>query len=38
MVAVLYNSGGAKKSIVALGATKVEFDVPANGFATVNWK
>jgi glucosylceramidase len=37
-VAVLYNSGAAKKSIVALGGKKVEIDLPQNGFATVNLK
>ena len=37
-VAVVYNSGAAKKSIVALGGKKVELDLPQNGFATVNLK
>jgi glucosylceramidase len=36
IVTIVYNSGSsARKMIVALGATKLQFDVPANGWATV---
>jgi glucosylceramidase len=38
LVAVLYNSGAAKQSIVALGGKKFEVALPQNGWATVNWK
>jgi glucosylceramidase len=38
IVAVIYNSGGAKKTVVSVGGQKVEFDMPQNGWATVNWK
>ncbi len=38
VVAVMYNSGGAKKSIVSIGGKKLSFDMPGNGWATVNWK
>jgi len=38
IVAVIYNSGAAKTSIVAVGSTKLQFAMPANGWATVNWK
>jgi glucosylceramidase len=38
IVAVIYNSGAAKKSIVALGGKKLQFDMPAKGWATINWK
>jgi glucosylceramidase len=31
VVAVIYNSGGAKKSIIAIGAKKLSFDMPGNG-------
>jgi len=37
-VAVIYNSGGAKKMIVSIGGKKLQFDAPGNGWATVNWK
>jgi glucosylceramidase len=37
-VVVMYNSGGAKKAVVSLGGTKFEFDMPANGWATVHHK
>jgi glucosylceramidase len=35
LVAVLRNAGGAKKTVVALGGKKLEFDIPGNGWATV---
>jgi len=39
IVAVMYNSGSsAKTTILAVGSAKVQFSVPANGFATVNYK
>ncbi|HEX2658109.1 MAG TPA: glycoside hydrolase family 30 beta sandwich domain-containing protein, partial [Polyangia bacterium] len=38
IVTILYNSGGAKKAIVAVGGKKLQFDMPANGWATVYWK
>lgn len=34
-VVVMYNSGAAKKAIVSVGGTKLQFDMPSNGFATV---
>jgi glucosylceramidase len=37
-VAVMYNSGGAKTSIISIGGKKLSFPMPANGWATVNWK
>jgi len=38
VVAVMYNSGGAKTSIVSIGGKKLQFAMPAAGWATVNWK
>jgi glucosylceramidase len=38
IVAVLYNSGAAKKMTVAVAGKKEQFDMPANGWATINWK
>lgn len=39
LVAVLFNSGGqAADTTVALGATTVQVQVPAQGWATVYWK
>ncbi len=35
-VVVMYNSGAAKKATVSLGGTLLQFDMPANGFATVH--
>jgi glucosylceramidase len=35
IVAVLYNSGDAKATIVAMAGKKLKFDMPANGWATV---
>jgi glucosylceramidase len=37
-VAVIYNSGAAKTSIVQVGTTKLQFAMPGNGWATINWK
>ena len=36
IVVVMYNSGAAKKAIVSLGGTKLQFDLPANGWATIH--
>ena len=38
IVTVMYNSGAARTAIVDVGSTKLQFDMPANGWATVNWK
>ena len=38
IVAVVYNSGAAKKMTVAIAGKKQQFDMPANGWATINWK
>lgn len=38
IVAVVYNSGSARKSIISIGGKRLQFDMPANGWATVNWK
>ena len=38
-VVVIYNKGAAKAGmVVAVGGTKVQFDMPANGWATVNYE
>jgi len=38
-VVVIYNSGAAKTTFtVALAGTRVQFAMPGNGWATVNWK
>ena len=37
IVAVIYNSGAAKTSIVAIGGKKLQFSMPANGWATINY-
>jgi glucosylceramidase len=37
-VAVIYNSGAAKKMIVSMAGKKLQFDAPGSGWATVNWK
>jgi len=34
----MYNSGAAKQAIVSVGAKKLQFDMPSNGWATVNVK
>jgi glucosylceramidase len=36
LVAVIFNSGGAKQSIVSIGGKLLQFDMPGNGWATVN--
>jgi len=36
IVVVMYNSGAAKQAIVSLGGSKFQFDMPANGWATVH--
>ena len=38
IVAVLYNSGDAKTTIVAMAGKKLQFEMPANGWATVKAK
>ena len=38
IVAVIYNSGGAKNAIVQIAGKKLQFAMPSNGWATVNWK
>lgn len=38
IVAVVYNSSGAKKMTVAIGGKKLQFDMPGQGWATVNYK
>ncbi len=35
-VVVMYNSGAAKKATVSLNGTLLQFDMPANGFATIH--
>ncbi len=38
-VVVIYNEGGAKQGmVVSIAGTKVQFDMPGNGWATVNFK
>ena len=37
IVAVIYNSGAAKTSIVSIGGKKLQCAVPGNGWATVNY-
>lgn len=34
---VMFNSGGAKTAIVAVGGKKLSFSMPSNGWATVNY-
>jgi glucosylceramidase len=38
IVAVIYNAGGAKNAIVQIAGKKLQFAMPSNGWATVNWK
>jgi glucosylceramidase len=38
LVLSLFNSGAAKKETVSIGGKLLQFDVPGNGWATVNWK
>jgi glucosylceramidase len=35
IVAIMYNSGGAKTSIVSIGGKKLQFSMPGTGWATV---
>jgi glucosylceramidase len=38
VVTVMYNSGGARQgAIVSVGDKLLQFDMPGNGWATVNW-
>jgi glucosylceramidase len=37
IITVIYNSGGAKTEIVAVGGKKLQFMMPGNGWATVNY-
>jgi glucosylceramidase len=37
-VVVIYNEGAAKKMTVSIAGTNVQFDMPGNGWATVNYK
>ena len=36
LVAVLYNSGAAKKTTVSMGGKLLQFDMPAKAWASVN--
>lgn len=38
IVTVLYNSGGQTQMTLAVGGTTLQFQVPGNGWATVNWQ
>jgi glucosylceramidase len=38
IVAVVYNSGAARQFIVSIAGRRQRFDMPANGWATINWK
>jgi glucosylceramidase len=39
IVTVIYNSGGqAKATTLGVGSAKLQFSIPAHGWATVNWK
>lgn len=38
VVAVMYNSGGAKQAIVSIGGKKLQFNMAGNGWTTVNYK
>ncbi len=38
IVAVAYNAGAARKMIVSVAGRRQQFDAPANGWATINWK
>jgi glucosylceramidase len=39
IVTVLHNAGNSvKKTTLAVGSAKLQFDIPARGWATVNWK
>ena len=36
LVTVMYNAGKAKKTVVLVGGKRLQFDLPGNGWATVN--
>lgn len=38
IVTVLYNSGGPTQATVAVGGKNLQFDMPGDGWATVNWQ
>jgi glucosylceramidase len=38
IVAVVYNSGTARNFIVSVAGRRQQFAMPANGWATINWK
>ncbi|XYH95464.1 glycoside hydrolase family 30 beta sandwich domain-containing protein [Sorangium sp. So ce1128] len=39
IVTILYNSGNsAKTTLLGVAGEKLQFSVPAHGWATVNWK
>jgi glucosylceramidase len=38
IVTVLYNSGGTSETTLAVGGTTLQFSVPGDGWATVNWQ
>jgi glucosylceramidase len=38
IVAVVYNSGSARNFIVSVAGRRQQFAMPANGWATINWK
>jgi glucosylceramidase len=38
IVVVLYNSGAARNYVVSITGKRLQFAMPANGFATINWK
>jgi glucosylceramidase len=38
LVAAMFNQGAAKRAIVSIGGKLVQFDMPGNGWATVNLK
>ena len=38
LVVAMFNAGGAKKEIVSIGGKLLQFDLPGNGWATVNRK
>jgi glucosylceramidase len=38
IVVVIYNSGAARNFIAMVAGKRLQFAMPANGFATINWK
>ncbi|WP_437653352.1 hypothetical protein [Sorangium sp. So ce1182] len=32
------SAGAAKQAVVAVGGKRLQFDMPASGWATINWK